>query len=77
MSGAHMKQTPLYDLHIAEGAKMGAFAGYDMPLFYPSGLMKEHLHTRVSAGLFDISHMVHVDITCSQAAALIEHIYSY
>lgn len=72
-----MKQTPLYDLHIAEGAKMGAFAGYDMPLFYPLGLMKEHLHTRASAGLFDISHMVHVEISGRQASALIEHLCPY
>lgn len=72
-----MKHTPLYDLHIAEGAKMGAFAGYDMPLFYPLGLMKEHLHTRASAGLFDISHMVHVEIEGRQASALIEHLCPY
>lgn len=72
-----MKQTPLYDLHIAEGAKMGAFAGYDMPLFYPLGVMKEHLHTRASAGLFDISHMVHVEIAGPQAAALIERLCPY
>lgn len=72
-----MKHTPLYDLHVAKGAKMGAFAGYDMPLFYPSGLMKEHLHTRTSAGLFDISHMVHVEIAGRQAAALIEKLCPY
>lgn len=72
-----MKQTPLYDLHLAEGAKMGAFAGFDMPLFYPMGLMKEHLHTRAAAGLFDISHMVHVEISGEDAAALIEHLCPY
>lgn len=72
-----MKHTPLYDLHLAEGAKMGAFAGYDMPLFYPLGVMKEHLHTRSSAGLFDISHMVHVEVSGAGASALIERLCPY
>lgn len=72
-----MKHTPLYDLHMAEGAKMGAFAGYDMPLFYPLGVMKEHLHTRASAGLFDISHMVHVEVSGAGAWALIERLCPY
>ncbi|PHR61705.1 MAG: glycine cleavage system protein T [Robiginitomaculum sp.] len=51
------KQTPLYDFHVGLGAKMVPFAGYDMPVQYPLGVMKEHLHTRESAGLFDVSHM--------------------
>ncbi|MDA9207775.1 glycine cleavage system aminomethyltransferase GcvT [Octadecabacter sp.] len=50
-------QTPLYDLHVELGAKMVPFAGYTMPVQYPLGVMKEHLHTRVKAGLFDVSHM--------------------
>jgi len=50
-------QTPLHDLHIALGARMVPFAGYDMPVQYPAGVLKEHLHTRASAGLFDVSHM--------------------
>ena len=52
-----LKRTPLYDLHIALGAKMVPFAGYDMPVQYPMGVMKEHLHCRAAAGLFDVSHM--------------------
>lgn len=48
---------PLYDLHIALGARMVGFAGYDMPVQYPAGVLKEHLHTRANAGLFDVSHM--------------------
>ncbi len=72
-----MKHTPLYDLHVESGAKMGAFAGYEMPLFYPLGLMKEHLHTRKAAGLFDISHMMHVEVTGPQASALIERLCPY
>lgn len=72
-----MKHTPLYDLHVESGAKMGEFAGYSMPLFYPLGVMKEHLHTRAAAGLFDISHMVHVEISGPQAAELIERLCPY
>jgi aminomethyltransferase len=52
-----LKQTPLYDLHVALGAKMVPFAGYEMPVQYPLGVMKEHLHCRTKAGLFDVSHM--------------------
>src|SRR5262249_23620918 len=51
------KRTPLNHLHVDLGAKMVAFAGYEMPLHYRSGILKEHLHTRAEAGLFDVSHM--------------------
>jgi aminomethyltransferase len=51
------KRTPLHALHLAQGAKMVPFAGYDMPIQYPSGILKEHLHTRAAASLFDVSHM--------------------
>ncbi|WP_458789578.1 glycine cleavage system aminomethyltransferase GcvT [Yoonia sp. MH D7] len=49
--------TPLHAFHVAHGAKMVPFAGYDMPVQYPLGVMKEHIHTRENAGLFDVSHM--------------------
>lgn len=52
-----LKQTPLFDLHVKLGAKMVPFAGYEMPVQYPLGVMKEHLHTRAAAGIFDVSHM--------------------
>jgi len=52
-----LKTTPLNALHLSLGAKMVPFAGYDMPVQYPLGVMKEHLHTRAAAGLFDVSHM--------------------
>jgi aminomethyltransferase len=52
-----LKRTPLHALHLARGGKMVPFAGYDMPVQYATGVMKEHLHTRTSAGLFDVSHM--------------------
>ncbi|MEE9427897.1 MAG: glycine cleavage system aminomethyltransferase GcvT [Paracoccaceae bacterium] len=54
---ADLKRTAYYDTHIHFGAKMVPFAGYDMPVQYPMGVMKEHLHTREHAGLFDVSHM--------------------
>ncbi|MEL7259704.1 MAG: glycine cleavage system aminomethyltransferase GcvT, partial [Pseudomonadota bacterium] len=50
-------RTPLYDLHAELGAKMVSFAGYEMPVQYGLGVMKEHLWTRAHAGLFDVSHM--------------------
>ena len=50
-------RTPLYDLHRALDARMVGFAGYEMPVQYPMGVLKEHLHTRAAAGLFDVSHM--------------------
>jgi aminomethyltransferase len=52
-----LKRTPLHALHVSLGAKMVPFAGYDMPVQYPAGVLKEHLHTRQKAGLFDVSHM--------------------
>lgn len=52
-----LRRTPLNDLHRALGARMVAFAGWDMPVQYAQGVMKEHLHTRAQAGLFDVSHM--------------------
>jgi aminomethyltransferase len=52
-----LKRTPLHSLHLALGAKMVPFAGYEMPVQYPPGILKEHLHTRAQAGLFDVSHM--------------------
>ena len=52
-----LNRTPLYETHVALGAKMVPFAGYEMPVQYPMGVMKEHLHCRAAAGLFDVSHM--------------------
>ncbi|MBP6011047.1 MAG: glycine cleavage system aminomethyltransferase GcvT [Alphaproteobacteria bacterium] len=52
-----LKRTPLYALNVELGGKMVSFAGYDMPVQFPAGIMKEHLHTRAAAGLFDVSHM--------------------
>lgn len=52
-----LARTPLHALHVGLGARMVPFAGYDMPVQYPGGVLKEHLHTRAAAGLFDVSHM--------------------
>jgi aminomethyltransferase len=52
-----LKCTPLHALHVASGGRMVPFAGYDMPVQYPAGVLREHLHTRMAAGLFDVSHM--------------------
>jgi aminomethyltransferase len=52
-----LQHTPLYELHVSLGAKLVPFAGYAMPVQYPTGILREHLHTREKAGLFDVSHM--------------------
>ncbi|PZA09225.1 glycine cleavage system aminomethyltransferase GcvT [Rhodopseudomonas palustris] len=62
-----LKRTPLYALHLdalhlARGGKMVPFAGYDMPVQYALGVLKEHLHTRSAAGLFDVSHMGQIEL---------------
>jgi aminomethyltransferase len=54
---APLKTTPLHAAHLAAGARMVPFAGYEMPVQYPEGVLKEHLWTREHAGLFDVSHM--------------------
>mmetsp|Transcript_27573 Transcript_27573/g.51160 ORF Transcript_27573/g.51160 Transcript_27573/m.51160 type:complete len:138 (+) Transcript_27573:212-625(+) len=65
-----LKRTPLYDLHVELGAKMVGFAGYDMPVQYPLGVMKEHLHCRGAAGLFDVSHMGQVALRAESYEAV-------
>ncbi|QND54676.1 glycine cleavage system aminomethyltransferase GcvT (plasmid) [Phyllobacterium sp. 628] len=67
----NLKQLPLDDLHKAATARFGGFAGWSMPITYPLGVMKEHLHTRENAGLFDISHMQLFDVAGPGAAALL------
>ncbi|MEP3346639.1 MAG: glycine cleavage system aminomethyltransferase GcvT [Litoreibacter sp.] len=65
-------QTPLHDLHVSLGAKMVPFAGYSMPVQYGLGVMKEHIHTRTKAGLFDVSHMGQVKVTGAEPALALE-----
>ena len=52
-----MKKTPLYNLHQKHGAKFVQFAGYEMPIQYETGIVKEHITTRNNSGIFDVSHM--------------------
>ena len=69
-----VEHTPLYDMHVALGAKMVPFTGYAMPVQYPSGVLSEHLHTRASAGLFDVSHMGQVTIRGDDPATALERL---
>ncbi len=76
---ADLKRTVFYDLHLELGARMVPFAGYDMPVQYPMGVLKEHLHTRGAAGLFDVSHMGQVMLVpksglCQDAALALERL---
>lgn len=67
-----LQHTPLYNLHLELGARMVPFAGYSLPVQYPAGVMAEHLHTRTSAGLFDVSHMGQLRLVGPDAAAALE-----
>jgi aminomethyltransferase len=71
-SAAPLKQTPLHALHQALGARMVAFAGFEMPLQYPTGILAEHRHTRAAAGLFDVSHMGQLRLAGADPAAALE-----
>ena len=67
-----LKRTPLYRLHQSLGARMVPFAGYEMPVQYPAGILAEHLHTRAQAGLFDVSHMGQLRLAGRDPAAVLE-----
>ncbi len=67
-----LNRTGLYDLHVELGAKMVPFAGWEMPVQYPMGVMKEHLHCRSAAGLFDVGHMGQVILRGDSAARALE-----
>lgn len=68
-SNHQLLRTPLWNLHKALNAKMVEFAGYEMPIQYPDGVLAEHLHTRNSAGLFDVSHMGQAILSASDDPA--------
>lgn len=72
MSTETLLKTPLHSLHLELGARMVPFAGYDMPVQYPLGVMKEHQHTREHAGLFDVSHMGQIRLSGANAAQALE-----
>lgn len=70
-----LQKTPLWQLHVDMGGKMVPFAGYDMPVQYADmGVLKEHLHTRSAAGLFDVSHMGQCVITDDSGGVTLEKI---
>jgi aminomethyltransferase len=69
-----LRRTPLYALHVELGGRMVPFAGYEMPVQYPAGILKEHLHTRAAAGLFDVSHMGQAFLWGTDAARALEQI---
>jgi aminomethyltransferase len=71
-TAAPHKRTPLHILHCELGAKMVPFAGYEMPVHYPPGILAEHLHVRSQAGLFDVSHMGQMRLGGENAVAALE-----
>ena len=66
------KRTPLHALHLERGARMVPFAGYEMPVQYPGGILAEHRQTREAAGLFDVSHMGQIRLAGDDPAAALE-----
>ena len=71
-TATELNKTPLHALHVELGARMVGFAGYDMPVQYPAGIIAEHKHTREAAGLFDVSHMGQAELSGDDAAAALE-----
>lgn len=71
-----LKRTQLYDLHVAAGATMVDFGGWDMPVQYPTGIVAEHLYTRHFCGLFDVSHMGRLLISGPQRVEFLQHVLS-
>lgn len=72
MGGEALLKTPLHELHVGLGAKMVPFSGYDMPVQYKAGLMKEHNHCRSEASLFDVAHMGPTRIAGKDRVAFME-----
>jgi aminomethyltransferase len=69
-----LKRTPLYDEHVAAGGKMVPFAGWEMPVQYPTGITAEHHAVRRAAGLFDVSHMGEIEVRGARALELVQHV---
>ena len=67
------KKTPLYDRHVALGGKIVPFAGYLLPVQYPTGVIAEHMAVRTAAGLFDVSHMGELVFTGPDALQNLNH----
>jgi aminomethyltransferase len=73
----NMKRTELYAWHVEHGGRMVPFAGWDMPVQYPTGPLAEHQATRQAAGLFDIDHMGQVEVCGPQAAEFVNRVVTY
>jgi len=73
---ANLKRTPFYAQHVAAGAKMVPFAGFEMPVQYPTGITAEHNAVRQAAGLFDVSHMGEFEVTGTDAVAYTSYVTS-
>ena len=73
-SAQSLKRTPFHDIHAALGAKMVPFAGFEMPVQYPSGITAEHRAVRRGCGLFDVSHMGEFVVRGPQAAEFVNHV---
>src|SRR5688572_23659160 len=71
---ATLKRTPFHDIHVALGAKIVPFAGYEMPVQYPTGITADHNAGRTSAGLFDVSHMGEFMIAGPQAVEFVNYV---
>jgi aminomethyltransferase len=71
-----MRRTPLYDCHVAAGAKLVDFAGWEMPVQYPLGVRGEHMAVRERCGIFDVSHMGEIEVSGSQACKLLQRLLS-
>lgn len=73
---SELKRTQLYDVHVAAGASMVDFGGWEMPIQYPSGIVAEHLYTRHACSLFDVSHMGRVLVEGPDRVAFLQHVLS-
>ena len=67
-------KTPLYNVHVEEHGKIVPFAGYLLPVQYPTGVIKEHLAVRNDCGLFDVSHMGEITFRGETALATLNHL---
>src|SRR5213593_1191709 len=74
MTTETLKRTPLHDVHVALGAKMVPFAGFEMPVTYPTGINSEHRAVREEVGVFDVSHMGEFEITGSDRNAFVQRV---
>jgi aminomethyltransferase len=75
-AAAPLRRTPLYDNHVAAGAKLVPFAGWEMPVQYPSGIKAEHVAVRTAAGMFDVSHMGEIETSGPGAGDFLQRILS-